>query len=77
MTDLKWLTPREAVEAQQRGEISLRNPTVKNLLLFDGARDTAHALDRVRDRAVTTIRPRIVMEGDARRVLMPGDPGYF
>jgi 8-oxo-dGTP pyrophosphatase MutT (NUDIX family) len=77
MTDLKWLTPQEAVEAQRRGEITLRNPTVKNLLLFDGARDTAHALDRVRDREVKTIRPRIVMEGDQRRVLMPGDAGYF
>jgi 8-oxo-dGTP pyrophosphatase MutT (NUDIX family) len=77
MTDLKWLTPREALAAQQRGEISLRNPTVRNLLLFDGARDTRHALDRLRDRPVPTIRPRIVMEGGQRRILMPGDPGYF
>jgi 8-oxo-dGTP pyrophosphatase MutT (NUDIX family) len=77
MTDLKWLTPAEAVDAQRRGEISLRNPTVKNLLLFDGAVSTSHALDRLRDRAVPTIRPRIVMDGAERRVLMPGDPGYF
>ena len=77
MTDLKWLTPQEAVDAQKRGEISLRNPTVKNLMLFDGARDTAHALDRLKDRVVTTIRPRVIMEGDQRRILMPGDPGYF
>jgi hypothetical protein len=26
---------------------------------------------------VTTIRPRVIMEGDQRRVLMPGDPGYY
>jgi 8-oxo-dGTP pyrophosphatase MutT (NUDIX family) len=77
MTDLKWLTPTEAVEAMNRGEISLRNPTVKNLMLFDGATSTVHALDRVRDRVVTTIRPRVIMEGDQRRVLMPGDPGYY
>ncbi len=77
MTDLKWLTPAEAVDAQRRGEISLRNPTVKNLLLFDGATSTTHALDRLRDRPVPTIRPRIVMEGTERTVLMPGDPGYF
>jgi 8-oxo-dGTP pyrophosphatase MutT (NUDIX family) len=77
MTDLKWLTPAEAVDAQRRGEISLRNPTVKNLMLFDGATSTVHALDRVRDRVVTTIRPRVIMEGDQRRVLMPGDPGYY
>ena len=77
MTDLKWLTAAEAVDAQRRGEISLRNPTVKNLLLFDGATCTTHALDRLRDREVSTIRPRIVMEGSERKVLMPGDPGYF
>ncbi|HET7340788.1 MAG TPA: NUDIX domain-containing protein [Methylomirabilota bacterium] len=77
MTDLKWLTPREAVEAFRRGEISLRNPTVKNLMLFDGARDTAHALDRLKDRVVATIRPRIVMDNGERKVLMPGDAGYF
>jgi 8-oxo-dGTP pyrophosphatase MutT (NUDIX family) len=77
MTELRWLTPAEAVDAHRRGEISLRNPTVKNLLLFDGATSTAHALDRVRDSEVPTIRPRIVMDGDQRRVLMPGDPGYW
>ena len=77
MTDLKWLTPAEAIEAQRRGEISLRNPTVKNLMLFDGALSTTQALDRLRDRPVPTIRPRIVMDGAERRVLMPGDPGYF
>ena len=77
MTDLKWLTPAEAIDAHRRGEMSLRNPTVKNLMVFDGAGSTATALDRVRDREVTTIRPRIVMHGDQRQVLMPGDPGYF
>jgi 8-oxo-dGTP pyrophosphatase MutT (NUDIX family) len=77
VTDLRWLTPAEAVDAHRRGEISLRNPTVKNLLLFDGAATTTDALDRLRDRPVPTIRPRVVMDGAERRVLMPGDPGYF
>jgi hypothetical protein len=35
------------------------------------------ALDRLKDREVSTIRPRVIMEGDKRRILMPGDPGYF
>jgi len=76
MTDLKWLTPAEAVDAQRRGEITLRNPTVKNLMLFDGARTTTEALDAVRDREVRPIRPRIITENGERKVLMPGDPGY-
>jgi 8-oxo-dGTP pyrophosphatase MutT (NUDIX family) len=78
MTDLKWLTPAEAIDANRRGEISLRNPTVRNLMLFDGATSTVHALDRLRDRAVPTIRPRVVIEADGtRRALLPGDPGYY
>ena len=77
MTDLRWLAPAEAVAASQRGEIMLRNPTVKNLLRFDGARTVAEALDQVRDRPVPTILPRIVVQPDGtRRALLPGDPGY-
>jgi hypothetical protein len=77
ITEVRWLAPREALEAHARGELSLRNPTVKNLELFDGASSTAAALDRVRGRRVRTILPRVIMEGDKRRVLLPGDPGYY
>jgi 8-oxo-dGTP pyrophosphatase MutT (NUDIX family) len=77
MTDLRWLAPAEAVAASTRGEIMLRNPTVKNLMRFDGARTVAEALDQVRDRPVRTILPRIVVEADGtRRALLPGDRGY-
>lgn len=77
MTDLRWLAPAEAVAASTRGEIMLRNPTIKNLLRFDGARTVAEALDQVRDRPVRTILPRIVVEADGtRRALLPGDRGY-
>jgi hypothetical protein len=77
MTDLRWLAPAEAVAASARGEIMLRNPTVKNLMRFDGARTVAEALDQVRDRPVPTILPRIVVDADGtRRALLPGDRGY-
>jgi 8-oxo-dGTP pyrophosphatase MutT (NUDIX family) len=77
MTDLRWLAPAEAVAASKRGEIMLRNPTVKNLLHFNSAHTVTEALDGVRDRPVPTILPRIVVEGDGtRRALLPGDRGY-
>jgi 8-oxo-dGTP pyrophosphatase MutT (NUDIX family) len=77
MISLRWLAPREALDAQQRGEISLRNPTVKNLVLFEGAASAADALARLRGREVVTIRPRVIIdEHGTRRVLNPGDPGY-
>ena len=63
--------------AQKRGEISLRNPTVRNLMLFTEATSAVDALARLRGRTVTTIAPRVIVGPDgARRILMPGDPDY-
>ena len=74
--DLRWFAPKAALAAFKAGEISLRNPTVQNLKLADGA-SVKDSLDALKDREVPTIRPRVIMEGGTRRVLMPGDPGYY
>ena len=77
MVSLRWLSPREALDAHARGGLPLRNPTVRNLMLFDGAASTAEALERLRGRTVTTIRPKVVIDATGqRRVFNPGDPGY-
>jgi 8-oxo-dGTP pyrophosphatase MutT (NUDIX family) len=77
INEVRWLAPREAIDANARGQLSLRNPTVKNLELFDGAPTAAAALERLNGRDVRTILPRVIIEGDKRRVLLPGEPGYF
>jgi hypothetical protein len=76
ITEVRWLTPREALDANARGELPLRGPTIKNLGLFDGAARGREALARLRGRPVRTIMPRVIGEGEARRILLPGDPGY-
>jgi hypothetical protein len=35
------------------------------------------SIERLRKREVPTIRPRVIMEDGKRRVLMPGDAGYY
>jgi 8-oxo-dGTP pyrophosphatase MutT (NUDIX family) len=76
MISLRWLAPREALDAHARGEISLRNPTVRNLMLLEGD-SAADALGRLRHRKVTMIRPKVVFdEHGKRRVFNPWDPGY-
>jgi len=75
--DLRWQAPGDALAAQQRGEISLRTPTMKNLALFDGAASSAEALERLRGREIVTMRPRVLVEDGKRRVLLPGDPGWW
>jgi len=74
---VRWLTPAEAFDARARGEISLRLPTMKNLALMTGARSVAEALHGLQHLQVTAIRPRLVVEGDARRAILPGEPGYY
>ena len=73
---MRWLSPLGAIDAFKRGEISLRNPTVQNLKLVEG--DSAQeVVARVGVRDVPVIRPRVILEGDMRRVLLPGDPGWY
>jgi len=76
ITEIRWLTVRDALDAGRSGRLNLRNPTMKNLELFDGAETAAEALARLRGRRVETIRPRVIGEGATRQVLLPGDPGY-
>ena len=77
ITEVRWLGPRAAIDLNSRGQLSLRNPTVRNLELLDGAPTAAAALERLNGREIRTILPRIIIEGDRRRVLLPGEPGYF
>jgi 8-oxo-dGTP pyrophosphatase MutT (NUDIX family) len=73
---LRWVSPRQALDAQRAGEISLRYPTIRNLMLFEGAATAADALARLRGRHIPEVRPRVLMEDGKRRVVIPGDAGY-
>lgn len=77
IVDVRWLAPGQAVEAAARGEIALRMPTIKNLQLLDGPPSVAAVLASLARRQVETIRPRVLDEPAGRRVLFPGDLGYF
>jgi 8-oxo-dGTP pyrophosphatase MutT (NUDIX family) len=75
---VRWLSLAEAFDAQRRGEVSLRRPTVANLRLFDGATSVADAIARLAGRPIPTIRPRVVTDADGtQRALLPGDPGWY
>jgi 8-oxo-dGTP pyrophosphatase MutT (NUDIX family) len=74
---VRWLTPDAALAARRRGEISLRLPTVRNLELLGAAPTVTGVLEQLTGREVSSIRPRVLRDGDVQRVLLPGDPGYF
>jgi 8-oxo-dGTP pyrophosphatase MutT (NUDIX family) len=74
--DMGWFRPAGALEAYRRGELELVFPTIKHLEQlseFDSV-DSLLAHARVRD--VQPVEPRVVLEGEVARILLPGDAGY-
>jgi 8-oxo-dGTP pyrophosphatase MutT (NUDIX family) len=74
--DLRWLTPRAALEAFGRNELPLVFPTIKHLQQLSAFGSAAELLAYARGRDVQPVEPRVVMEGEVARVLLPGEPGY-
>jgi 8-oxo-dGTP pyrophosphatase MutT (NUDIX family) len=74
--DLRWTTPRAAVDAYARGDLALAFPTFK---LLDGLTPfgtVGELLEHARDLVVHPILPRVVPGDGKQRVLLPGEPGY-
>jgi 8-oxo-dGTP pyrophosphatase MutT (NUDIX family) len=76
--DLGWFTPRAALDAHAAGEIVLVFPTIAHLerLVPFASVDALIAHAREVEVEVEPVLPKVIVEGDSARVLMPGDPGY-
>jgi 8-oxo-dGTP pyrophosphatase MutT (NUDIX family) len=74
--DLGWFTPRAALDAHRTGEIALVFPTIKHLERLLPFASANALLAYARGLVVEPVLPRVVVEGDAARVLLPGEPGY-
>jgi len=74
--DLGWYGPQEALDAYGRGELELVFPTIKTLEQLTGFGTAAELLEWADGRVVEPIEPRVVMDGEVARVVLPGEPGY-
>jgi 8-oxo-dGTP pyrophosphatase MutT (NUDIX family) len=74
--DLGWYTPQAALEAHTTGEILLVFPTIKHLEQLSDFATVSELMEYARGREVLPIEPRVVMEGEVARILLPGEPGY-
>jgi 8-oxo-dGTP pyrophosphatase MutT (NUDIX family) len=74
--DWGWWNPRRALEAYQAGELTLVFPTIKTLEALDGFATADELLTWADGREVVPIEPRVVVEGEVARVVLPGEPGY-
>jgi 8-oxo-dGTP pyrophosphatase MutT (NUDIX family) len=74
--DLGWFTPQGALDAHADGEILLVFPTIKHLEQLGAFASVNELLDYARGREVLPVEPRVVMEGEVARILLPGEDGY-
>ncbi len=74
--DCGWFTPSGALEAQREGDMALVFPTIKHLEQLSGFASVDELLAYARGHEVQPVEPRVHLEGEVARVLLPGDPGY-
>lgn len=76
ITEAGWFEPRAALDSHAAGDLALVFPTVRQLqglLEFERSED---AIEAMRERAIEPILPKVVGEGEDKRITLPGDPDY-
>jgi len=75
IVDAGWFTPQGALDAHGRGELELVFPTISHLEQLREFAGADALMAHATDRAIATIRPRVVGCGETARVLLEGEPG--
>ncbi len=75
-TEAAWFEPRAALDAHATGELALVFPTLRQLEALLEFRTSQEAIDAMRHRAIEPVLPKIVGDGENRRVVLPSDPDY-
>jgi 8-oxo-dGTP pyrophosphatase MutT (NUDIX family) len=76
IVDARWYSPAAALEARARGELFMVFPTIKHLEQLSGFASADALLAHARGREVHPVQPRVVMQGETARIVLPGEPGY-
>jgi 8-oxo-dGTP pyrophosphatase MutT (NUDIX family) len=74
--DVGWFTPHDALDRYARDEMPLVFPTIKHLQQLGAFATADDLLAHARGREVVPVEPRVIMEGETARILLPGEPGY-
>jgi 8-oxo-dGTP pyrophosphatase MutT (NUDIX family) len=70
--DVRWYEPQAALAAG----IELVFPTIKTLEQLSGFTSADELLAWADGREVTPVEPRVVLENQVARIVLPGEPGY-
>ena len=76
IVDAGWFAPDDALQAYARGELELVFPTIKHLEQLSGFRTADELLAHARGREIHPVQPRVFLQGETARIVLPGEPGY-
>ncbi len=74
--DWRWSTPAAALEASRSGELLMVFPTLERLGQLAPFPSADAVIAHAARHEVRPIEPRVVMDGETTRILLPGEPGY-
>ena len=74
--DWRWTTPRGALDDFEADRLLLVFPTIKHLEQIDSFATAAALLAHARGKEVRPVQPRVLMSGEAARIVLPGEDGY-
>lgn len=75
-TEFAWMTPREAIERCERGEIMLPPPTWTTLKRMQRHASIAELFDWAKSVAIPRVQPHFYEQDDRKLLTLPGDPTY-
>jgi 8-oxo-dGTP pyrophosphatase MutT (NUDIX family) len=75
-TELSWLTPRDAIERCERGEIMLPPPTWTTLKRMQRHASIAELFEWARSVAIPRVQPQFYRDEHQTLLTLPGDPTY-
>jgi 8-oxo-dGTP pyrophosphatase MutT (NUDIX family) len=76
ITEVAWMSPRDALDRHAAGEMKLVFPTIKTLETLLPYRNAGEALAAAEERGGEPILPKVIGTRENYRVVLPGDPDY-
>jgi 8-oxo-dGTP pyrophosphatase MutT (NUDIX family) len=76
IVDARWLSPSAALEASRSGELFMVFPTLKHLEQLSAFESADAVIAHASGREVRPVQPRVLLSGEAARIVLPGEPGY-
>ena len=76
IVDQRWYEPAAALEARSRGELLLVFPTIRHLEQLTQFASADELIHHAQGREVLPVEPRVVLQGETARIVLPGEPGY-